>query len=266
MIDLQSSQDNRNIPIDEVGVCDISHPIIVLDKGNGTQKTVASLSMTVNLPHHFKGTHMSRFFEVLNEYQDEMTIRTLSQMLPALKERLQAERAKVEICFPYFLEKVAPISKSPGLMKYECSFAGDADSQGDDYILGVKVPVTSLCPCSKAISKYGAHNQRGNVSIEIRTVRKPNGNSELFWIEDLIEIAETSASAQVYALLKREDEKAVTEQAYENPVFVEDIVRNVAQKLMSEARVSWFQVKTVNQESIHNHNVFARIEWTRPCA
>lgn len=263
MIDLQNSQDERNIPIDEVGVCDICHPIIVLDRANGSQKTVASLSMTVNLPHHFKGTHMSRFFEVLNEYQDEMTIRTLSQMLPELKERLQAERAKVEIYFPYFLEKEAPVSKSSGLMKYECSFVGDADGQGDDYIMGVTVPVTSLCPCSKAISKYGAHNQRGQVSIEIRTVRKANGNPELFWIEDVIEIAETSASAPVYALLKREDEKAVTEQAYENPVFVEDIVRNVAQKLMDDARIAWFQVKTVNHESIHNHNAFARIEWSR---
>jgi GTP cyclohydrolase I len=264
MIDLQGSQDDRNIPIDEVGVCDIFHPIIVLDKDKGTQKTIACLSMTVNLPHHFKGTHMSRFFEVLNEYQEEMTIQTLSRLLPTLKERLQAERAKVEISFPYFLEKKAPVSKSPGLMKYECSFVGSAEDEGDDYILGVKIPVTSLCPCSKAISKYGAHNQRGHIGIEVRTVRKLNGSPELLWIEELIEIGESSASAPVYALLKREDEKALTEQAYENPVFVEDIVRNVAQKLMSDLRIAWFQVKTINVESIHNHNAFARVEWSRP--
>lgn len=263
MIDLQNSPDQRNIPIDEVGVCDISHPITVLDKANGNQQTVASLSMTVNLPQEFKGTHMSRFFEVLHEYQDEMTIRTLAKLLPALKQRLHAETARVEICFPYFLEKLAPISKSAGLMKYECSFVGQADPKGDDYIQGVNVPVTSLCPCSKAISQYGAHNQRGHVSIEVRTVRKENGHPELIWIEELIDIAEKSASAPVYALLKRADEKAVTEQAYENPVFVEDIVRNVAEKLMADVRVAWFQVKTVNQESIHNHNAFARIEWSR---
>lgn len=263
MIDLQNSTDRRNIPIDEVGVCDICHPITVLDKMSGRQQTVASLSMTVNLPHQFKGTHMSRFFEVLNEYKEEMTIRTLAKLLPTLKQRLEAETARVEIHFPYFLERLAPISKSVGLMKYECSFVGQADIQGDDYIQGVNVPVTSLCPCSKAISKYGAHNQRGHVSIEVRTVRKANGSPELIWIEELIEVAEKSASAPVYALLKREDEKAVTEQAYENPVFVEDIVRNVAEKLMADARVAWFQVKTINQESIHNHNAFARVEWSR---
>ena len=265
MIDLQNSTDQRNIPINEVGVCDICHPITVLDKANGGQQTVARLSMTVNLPHQFKGTHMSRFFEVLNEFQEEMTIRTLAKLLPTLKQRLEAEAARVEIRFPYFLKKLAPISKSAGLMKYECSFVGQADAQRDDYIVGVNVPVTSLCPCSKAISKYGAHNQRGHVSIEVRTVRKGNGHPELIWIEELIEIAEKSASAPVYALLKREDEKAVTEQAYDNPVFVEDIVRNVAEQLINDARVAWFQIKVINQESIHNHNAFARIEWTRPC-
>lgn len=263
MLDLQNLPDQRNIPIDEVGVCDISHPITVLDKDNGCQQTVANLSMTVNLPQQFKGTHMSRFFEVLNDYREEMTIRTLANLLPDLKQRLQAETARVRIEFPYFIEKQAPVSKLSGLMKYECSFVGQADEQGDDYIQGVRVPVTSLCPCSKAISDYGAHNQRGHVGIEVRTVRKANGNPELIWIEELIEIAEQSASAPVYALLKREDEKAVTEQAYENPVFVEDIVRNVAERLMADNRVSWFQVKIINQESIHNHNAFARIEWSR---
>ena len=263
MLDLQNAPDQRNIPIDEVGVCDISHPITVLDKSSGSQQTVANLSMTVNLPQQFKGTHMSRFFEVLNDYCEEMTIRTLAKLLPDLKKRLHAEVARVRIDFPYFISKQAPVSKLPGLMKYECSFVGQVNEHGDDYIQGVKAPVTSLCPCSKAISDYGAHNQRGNVEIEVRTTRKENGNPELIWIEELIEIAEKSASAPVYALLKREDEKAVTEQAYDNPVFVEDIVRNVAEQLMADNRVAWFHVKAVNQESIHNHNVFARIEWAR---
>ena len=221
------------------------------------------MSMTVNLPQQFKGTHMSRFFEVLNDYPEEMTIRTLAKLLPDLKHRLKAETARVRIDFPYFIAKQAPVSKLSGLMKYECSFVGQAYGQGDDFIQGVTVPVTSLCPCSKAISDYGAHNQRGHVGIAVRTVRKENGTPELIWIEELIEIAEQSASAPVYALLKREDEKAVTEQAYENPVFVEDIVRNVAERLMADRRVAWFQVRTINEESIHSHNAFARIEWER---
>lgn len=263
MVDVQSCRDDRNIPIDQVGVSDLRYPIVILDQDRGKQETVANLSMTVSLPHHFKGTHMSRFIEVLNEHRGEVTMRTLPDILHSLKERLEAETARVEVTFPYFLERTAPASKAKGLMEYECTFVGESNGKTDDFVFGVRVPVTSLCPCSKTISEYGAHNQRGYVTIEVRSVRKPDGSPEFIWIEELIDIAEKSASAPVYALLKREDEKVVTEQAYDNPVFVEDIVRNVAQKMMDDPRVAWFQVKTVNQESIHNHSAFARIEWNR---
>lgn len=263
MVDVQNHKDDRNIPIDQVGVSDLRYPIVVLDQDRGKQETVANVSMTVNLPHHFKGTHMSRFIEVLNEHRGEITMRTLPDILHSLKERLEAETARVEVTFPYFLERTAPVSKAKGLMEYECSFIGESNGNSDDFVFGVRVPVTSLCPCSKTISAYGAHNQRGYVTIEVRGARKSDGAPEFIWIEELIDIAEKSASAPVYALLKREDEKAVTEQAYDNPVFVEDIVRNVAQKMMDDNRVAWFQVKAVNQESIHNHSAFARIEWSR---
>jgi GTP cyclohydrolase I len=263
MVDVQNRPDNRNIPIDQVGVSDLRYPITVLDRHRGRQDTVANITMTVNLPHHFKGTHMSRFIEVLNAHRGEVTMWTVLHILHDLKERLDAERARVEVDFPYFLEKPAPVSRAPGLMEYQCAFIGESGAGGDDFVLSVKVPVTSLCPCSKALSRYGAHNQRGHITIEVRgcvTARKPE---ELIWIEELVEVAEASASAPVYSLLKRDDEKVLTEMAYEHPVFVEDIVRNVAQKLMADGRVAWFRVTAVNQESIHNHSAFARVEWQR---
>jgi GTP cyclohydrolase I len=177
-----------------------------------------------------------------------------------LKKKLEAQSAHVELTFPYVIEKAAPVSGEKGLMDYTCSFTADANGDSDDFVLGVSVPVTSLCPCSKAISEYGAHNQRGIVQIEIRTIKKTDGTRELVWIEELIEIAEKSASAPVYPVLKRSDERHVTMQAYDNPVFVEDIVRNVAIRLNKERRISWFRVRVVNQESIHNHSAFAVIE------
>ena len=265
MVDVQSYVDDRNIPIDQVGVSDLRYPITVMDpKGkDGKQETVANLSMTVSLPHHFKGTHMSRFIEVLNEHRGEVTMRTLPNILHALKGQLDAEAARIEVTFPYFLEKEAPVSKARGLMEYECTFVGTSNGAGDEFVFSVKVPVTSLCPCSKEISARGAHNQRGYVTIEARSRRDDDGNPEIIWIEELIAVAESSASAPVFALLKRADEKAVTEMAYDKPVFVEDIVRGVAQKMMADRRVDWFRVNVVNHESIHNHSAFAKIEWTR---
>ncbi len=230
---------------------------------DGKQKTIANFLMTVSLPHHFKGTHMSRFIEVLNEYQGEVTMRTLPEILRALKEQLDAKTARIEVTFPYFIKKEAPVSKATGLMEYECAFLGESNGDEDDFVFSVKVPVTSLCPCSKEISDRGAHNQRGYVTIEARCCRDANGKLEIIWIEELIEIAESSASAPVFALLKRVDEKAVTEMAYDNPAFVEDIVRDVAQKMMADQRVDWFRVNVVNHESIHNHSAFAKIEWKR---
>ena len=265
MVDVQSYEDDRNIPIDQVGVSDLRYPITVMDPNgtDGKQKTVANFLMTVSLPHHFKGTHMSCFIEVLNEYQGEVTMRTLPEILHALKKQLDAEIARVEVTFPYFIKKEAPVSKATSLMEYECAFLGESNGVEDDFVFSVKVPVTSLCPCSKEISDRGAHNQRGYVTIEARCCRDANGKLEIIWIEELIKIAESSASAPVFALLKRIDEKAVTEMAYDKPVFVEDIVRDVAQKMKVDQRVDWFRVNVVNHESIHNHSAFAKIEWQR---
>jgi GTP cyclohydrolase IB len=263
MIDVQSHLDGRRLPIDQVGVSDLRYPIIVLDQQQKKQQTTASISMSVNLPHQFKGTHMSRFVEILNKHRGEVTMRTLPEILHDMKNHLKAESAKVDLTFSYFIEKKAPVSKAKGLMVYECRFVGESTDKEDDFIFGVKVPVTSLCPCSKAMSNYGAHNQRGYVEIDVRTSRDADGNMQFVWIEELIEIAEQSGSAPVYSILKRSDEKLVTEQAYDNPVFVEDIVRNVAVKMKRDPRVAWFQVKAINHESIHNHSAFARLEWSR---
>jgi GTP cyclohydrolase I len=261
LVDVQNHADERRVPIDRVGVSNLSYPIVVLDRAHQRQPTVANLTMSVNLPHHFKGTHMSRFVEVLNAHRGEMTMFTLPVMLRELRSRLAAESARVEVRFPYFLERVAPVSGARALMGYECSFLGEADETREDFVLGVRVPVTSLCPCSKAISDYGAHNQRGYVTIEVRGVNGGETGPELIWIEELIEVAERSASAPVFSLLKREDERFVTMQAYENPAFVEDIVRNAALILRGDARVAWFRVHAENQESIHNHGAFAQVEW-----
>lgn len=264
MIDMQNQSDERQIDIDQVGVSGLRYPIIVLDKTSEQQSTVASIAMSVSLPHHFKGTHMSRFLEVLNEHRGEVTMNTLPVILHTLKTRLEAETARIEVNFPYFLERVAPASKAKGLMDYECWFHGESSNEANDFLLGVQVPVTSLCPCSKAISDYGAHNQRGYITIEIRSVPDNNHRPTLVWIEELVDVAETSASAPVYPLLKRDDERYVTMQAYDNPVFVEDMVRNVAAKLKADKRIIWFRVHAVNHESIHNHGAFAEIKWSRP--
>jgi GTP cyclohydrolase I len=263
MHDIQNQNDDRCIPIDMVGVSDLRYPIIVLDRTHETQHTVASLSLSVSLPHHFKGTHMSRFIEILNEHRGEVTIRTLPHILHTMKSRLEAESAHIEVRFPYFLERSAPVSGARALIDYECFFTGESNGSHDDFVLGVKVPVTSLCPCSKAISDYGAHNQRGYVTIEVRSIPTEDGPPTIIWIEELIEIAEQSASAPVYALLKRSDERHVTMQAFDNPVFVEDMVRTAAAQLQSDERVAWFRVQAVNQESIHNHSAFAQLQWSR---
>lgn len=263
MEDVQNRTDERGIPLDQVGVTDLRYPIIVLDRKQERQQTIARLTMSVNLPHHFKGTHMSRFIEVLNKHRGEVTMRTLPSILRELKERLEAESARIEVAFPYFVERQAPSSGARALMDYECTFVGEVNGGDEDFVLGVQVPVTSLCPCSKAISDYGAHNQRGIITMEVRSARQ-HGEAALIWIEELIDIAERSASAPVYPLLKRADERHVTMQAFDNPVFVEDMVRNVASELQADSRVTWFRVHAVNHESIHNHGAFAEVVWQRP--
>jgi len=262
--DVQNRQDHRRLALDQAGVSDIRHPIVVLDRDHHKQSTIATIAMSVSLPDQFKGTHMSRFIEVLSGHRGEVTLRTLPAILDELKQRLQAKSARMEVAFPYFLERRAPVSGATALMDYDCVFIGESNGTYDDFMLQVKAPVTSLCPCSKAISDYGAHNQRGVITIDVRTNRKVDGAPEIVWIEELVELAERSASAPVYPLLKRADERFVTMQAYDNPVFVEDMVRAVAVGLQKEERVAWFRVHAENHESIHNHSAFARIEWPVP--
>ncbi|NJK30918.1 MAG: GTP cyclohydrolase I FolE2 [Deltaproteobacteria bacterium] len=264
MRDVQALPDHREIALDQVGISGLQHPILVLDRGSEKQRTIARLTMSVSLPREQKGTHMSRFVEVLNDHHGEVTMRTVPAILRDLRDRLDASSARVEVVFPYFIERSAPVSGSRALMDYECAFVGSSDQHADDFILRVRVPVTSLCPCSKAISDYGAHNQRGYVTISIRTFADPDTKlPQLVWIEELIELAESCASAPVYPLLKRPDERHVTMQAYDNPVFVEDMVRNCARRLQDDPRVAWFAVHAENHESIHNHSAFAAVEWTR---
>ena len=252
MPDLQKSRDTRNIAIDKVGVKDIRYPIVVLDKHKTQQHTVARINMFVDLPHHFKGTHMSRFIEILNLYHGEISIESLDTILQEMKTRLEASCAHLELEFPYFIPKQAPVSKAVGLMEYQCQMIGTLGAE-PDFILGVTVPVTSLCPCSKEISSRGAHNQRSAVNVQIRY-------RDHVWLEDLIEWIEECGSSPVYSLLKREDEKAVTEQAYDHPMFVEDIVRAVTEKLRAVEQIHWFRVQCENFESIHNHSAYALVE------
>lgn len=253
--DTQSERDDRQLPIDRVGVRSLRFPLRIRDRDSALQHTVATVSLAVDLPHHYKGTHMSRFVEVLHAHGSELTVATIAGMPMELIKKLHADKAHVEFRFPYFRAKKAPVSGAEGLLDYGVVFEVNADKDSSDFVLTVEVPVTTLCPCSKAISARGAHNQRGIVTLAVRF-------SEPVWIEDLIELVEASASAQLYSLLKRPDEKFVTEAAYDNPVFVEDLVRNVAQKAKSHPRITWFRVEAENFESIHNHNAWAMIEST----
>ena len=255
MPDMQKSHDDRNIAIDKVGVKDIRYPIVVMDKSKEQQQTVARINMYVDLPHHFKGTHMSRFIEILNQYHGQVSIDRMNTMLSDMKKHLEASCAHLELEFPYFIEKQAPASGARSLMEYQCNMTG---SLGEDYdfVLGVTVPMTSLCPCSREISERGAHNQRSAVTVEIRY-------TDHIWLEDLIAWVEECGSAPVYALLKRDDEKALTEMAYDNPMFVEDVVRKVTQRLLKVPEITWFKVACENFESIHNHSAYGQVERTK---
>ncbi len=252
MPDMQQSPDTRNIAIDKVGVKDIRYPIVVQDKRKEKQHTVARVNMYVDLPEQFKGTHMSRFIEVLNLYHGEISVDNMETILAEMKQRLEATRAHLELDFPYFIEKSAPVSGARSLLEYQCRMVGTLEDRFD-FMLEASIPVTSLCPCSKEISERGAHNQRSIVTVQIRY-------SEHIWLEDLISWVEGCASCQVYSLLKREDEKAVTEQAYDNPMFVEDMVRAVTEKLRAVKEIDWFKVQCENFESIHNHSAYAMVE------
>jgi GTP cyclohydrolase IB len=250
--DVQSSADTRRIAIDKVGIKDIRHPVRVKDRTGGEQHTIAYFNMYVNLPHNFKGTHMSRFVDILNLHEREITVESFKDMLGEMTERLEAESGHIEMAFPYFVNKVAPISKVESLLDYEVTFIGEIHDGKPVMTVKVVVPVTSLCPCSKKISDYGAHNQRSHVTVSART----NG---FVWIEELIDLVEKEASCELYGLLKRPDEKYVTERAYDNPKFVEDMVRDVAARLNGDPRISAYQVESENFESIHNHSAYAMI-------
>jgi GTP cyclohydrolase I len=251
--DKQSERDHRELRIDKVGVRGLRFPIQVRDKAHSVQNTVATIGLFVDLPKEFKGTHMSRFIEVLNAHGAVMHVENIRDILFAMQEKFQAATSHLEIEFPYFLVKKAPVSSKESVMDYTARFDATACGREIDFVLTVKANVTTLCPCSKAISARGAHNQRGEVTVQVRFMKS-------IWIEDLIAIIEQSASSELYALLKREDEKAVTERAYDSPVFVEDLVRNVALKLNAHPDVTWYKVEAENQESIHNHNAYACIE------
>ncbi len=251
--DVQNSLDTRQIPIDKVGIKDIQHPIKVRDRSGGEQHTIASFNMYVNLPHNFKGTHMSRFVEILNNHEYEITVDSFKRMLDEMAERLEAEAGHIEMSFPYFVTKSAPVSGVKSLIDYQVSFIGQVRQRKPCMLIKVVVPVTSLCPCSKEISDYGAHNQRSHVTVTVRT-------RGFVWIEDLIDVVESEASCQLYGLLKRPDEKYVTEQAYDNPKFVEDMVRDVAARFNDDERVAAFVIESENFESIHNHSAYALVE------
>ena len=249
LADVQNMPDDRRISLQRVGIKKISYPITVLDKAMGSQQTVASVNMYVNLPHQFKGTHMSRFVEILNDFRHEININTFASILEEMKRRLDSREAHLEIDFPYFIRKHAPVTGASELMEYRCGLHGTM-TDSLDVTLIVTVPVTTVCPCSKEISEYGAHNQRGDVKVWVRF-------KKFVWLEDIIEIVEKSASSEIYSVLKRPDEKLVTERAYERPMFVEDIVRNVYQGLLSIPDITWFAVEAENFESIHNHSAYA---------
>ena len=251
--DVQNSLDVRQIPIDKVGIKDIRHPVKVRDRTGGEQYTVANFNMYVNLPHNFKGTHMSRFVEILNSQEYELSVESFKQMLSEMTERLEAQAGHIEMSFPYFVNKRAPVSGVQSLIDYQVTFIGEIRDGKPCMQIKVVVPMTSLCPCSKEIAQYGAHNQRSHVTVSVRT-------RGFVWIEDLIDLVEHQASCELYGLLKRPDEKYVTERAYDNPKFVEDMVRDVAARLNDDERIAGYIVESENFESIHNHSAYALIK------
>jgi len=252
LIDIQNEKDTRNIPINKVGVKGLKYPVVLQDKNNCNQNSVADINMFVELPHEFRGTHMSRFVEILHHYHKETIIDNLEKLLEEMKKKLSADAAYIEMEFPYFILKKAPVTKESSLMSYTCGFKA---SMIDEFKLKMftKVPVVSLCPCSKEISDYSAHNQRAYVTITV-------SYDEFIWLEEVIEIVEHAASSPVFSLLKRPDEKYITEQSYDNPKFVEDIARDIAKKLKNDKRIIKYTVEAESIESIHNHNAYAMIK------
>lgn len=256
--DVQGSPDTRHLPIDKVGIKNVRHPVKVKDRGQGEQHTIATFNMYVELPHNFKGTHMSRFIEILNSHDTEISVESFKHILVEMTDKLKAQTGHIEMSFPYFINKSAPVTGVHSLMDYEVTFIGEVRDGQPCMTIKVVVPVTSLCPCSKEISHYGAHNQRSHVTVAVRT-------NSFVWVEEIIDIVERQASCELYGLLKRPDEKYVTEKAYDNPKFVEDMVRDVAGQLNDDGRVDAYVVESENFESIHNHSAYAMIERDKLC-
>ena len=254
--DVQNMADTRHLVIHKVGIKSIRHPVHVKDKSMGVQHTIATFNMYVRLPHNFKGTHMSRFVEILNHHGREISVESFESILREMVDKLEAESGYIEMSFPYFVNKTAPVSGVQSLLDYDVTFIGEINNGEYHFTMKVLVPVTSLCPCSKKISERGAHNQRSHVTITART-------KSSVWIEEVIRYAEEHASCELYGLLKRPDEKFVTERAYDNPKFVEDIVRDVAGELNRDERIEAYVVESENFESIHNHSAYALIEWDK---
>jgi len=251
--DVQATPDSRKLAIDKVGIKAIRHPIQIKERSGRVQHTIATFNMYVGLPHQFKGTHMSRFVEILNAHEREITVDTFQVMLKEMVEKLEAKEGRIEMSFPYFVDKAAPVSGVRSLMDYEITFVAQILKGEKCFAMKVLVPVTSLCPCSKKISEYGAHNQRSHVTVTAKT-------SDFVWIEEIVDLVEKQASSELYGLLKRPDEKFVTERAYDNPKFVEDMVRDVAAILNLDERITSYVVESENFESIHNHSAYALIE------
>lgn len=250
--DVQNLADGRQLAIDKVGIKAIRYPVKVKDKAGTAQGTIALLNMYVQLPQHFKGTHMSRFIEILNHIEHEVSLENFYLLLHETALRLEAKSGFIEMEFPYFVNKVAPVSGVQSLMDYQVTFIGTISEAGPEVKAKILIPVTSLCPCSKKISAYGAHNQRSHVTVTVSF-------NTLMWVEDVIRLVEMQASSELYGLLKRPDEKYVTEFAYDNPKFVEDMVRDIAAAFYKEPRIKSFVVECENFESIHNHSAYACI-------
>jgi GTP cyclohydrolase I len=254
--DIQGSQDTRKLAINKVGIKDIRHPVIVKDRSDGVQHTIATFDMYVFLPHQFKGTHMSRFVKILNDHEKEITVNSFDDMLTEMVNLLEAKSGNIEMRFPYFVNKKAPVSGVQSLLDYDVTLIGEVSEGKTSTRIKIQVPVTSLCPCSKSISDYGAHNQRSHVTVNAKT-------RGFIWIEEIIDIVEKQASCELYGLLKRPDEKYVTERAYDNPKFVEDMVRDIAGELNKDKRIRQYILESENFESIHNHSAYAMIEYDK---
>lgn len=250
--DIQGLADTRNLPINKVGIKDILHPIIIKQRSGNKQSTIAQFNMYVDLPHDFKGTHMSRFVQILNQHEEQITVHSFKEMMEEMCELLEAKSGHIEMSFPYFINKAAPVTKVKSLLDYNVTFIGEIKDNDPTLKVKVLIPVTSLCPCSKKISSYGAHNQRSHVTVTVTI-------NDFIWIEELIDVVEQEASSELYGLLKRPDEKFVTELAYDNPKFVEDMVRDIAVHLDKDERVMEYIVESENFESIHNHSAYAQI-------